>query len=427
MTEKPKKKADRTILYVGLALVIIAIIALAVLWPTLFPPAPSPPSAPPAAPPKRVKVVIWTAWTGGEYDALKAVVEDFRAKNPNYDIEIVNVPFDQLKSKVIQAVPVGEGPDLFTGPHDWTGELAAAGAVIDISAKIAGFKGEYMESALSGVTLKGKVYGLPESIKLPALIVNTKLLPTPPKTLSELWPLMDQFKAKGMYALAYDVMNAYFSSCWFYGLGAYYLDPNTLETALDSPGAVQAFEIIKKFSAYLPPDIGYDMMTNLFLTGKSAMAINGPWWVGDLKKQFGENLEGIEITLIPAIDGKPARPFMTVEAVFVTKNAQDRGNLDEVVALAHYLTGEASIKLAKLAGHVPTWKKAAEDPAVKGDKVISSFMKQAEYGVPMPNVPEVGKMWEVVPAYLTQVYQGKMSPSDAAKAAAAELRQKLKG
>uniref|UniRef100_A0A7C4D3S8 Extracellular solute-binding protein n=1 Tax=Thermofilum pendens TaxID=2269 RepID=A0A7C4D3S8_THEPE len=354
-------------------------------------------------------------------------MEDFKAKNPNYEIDIVNVPFDQLKGKVIQAVPVGEGPDLFTGPHDWTGELAAAGVVADISKEIAAFRGEYMESALAGVELKGKVYGLPESIKLPALIVNTKLLPNPPKTLSELWPLMDQFKARGMYALAYDVMNAYFSSCWFYGLGAYYLDPNTLETALDSPGAVQAFEIIKRFSEYLPPDIGYDMMVNLFMNEKAAMAINGPWWIGDLKKKFGENLEGIEITLIPAIDGKPARPFMTVEAVFVTKNAADKGILKEVVELARYITGEASVKLAKLAGHVPTWKKALDDPAIKGDKVLAGFMQQAQYGVPMPNVPEVAKMWEVTPAYITQVYQGKMSPSDAARAAAAELRAKLKG
>ncbi|MEM1517230.1 MAG: extracellular solute-binding protein [Thermofilum sp.] len=417
-----KAKPRKTLLYAGIAIIVIAVLALAALWPMLFPPAPPAPSAP-----KPVKVVIWTAWTGGEYDALKAVVEDFKAKNPNYEIDIVNVPFDQLKGKVIQAVPVGEGPDLFTGPHDWTGELAAAGVVVDISKEIAAFRGEYMESALAGVELKGKVYGLPESIKLPALIVNTKLLPNPPKTLSELWPLMDQFKARGMYALAYDVMNAYFSSCWFYGLGAYYLDPNTLETALDSPGAVQAFEIIKRFSEYLPPDIGYDMMVNLFMNEKAAMAINGPWWIGDLKKKFGENLEGIEITLIPAIDGKPARPFMTVEAVFVTKNAADKGILKEVVELARYITGEASVKLAKLAGHVPTWKKALDDPAIKGDKVLAGFMQQAQYGVPMPNVPEVAKMWEVTPAYITQVYQGKMSPSDAARAAAAELRAKLKG
>ncbi|MEM0335955.1 MAG: extracellular solute-binding protein, partial [Thermofilum sp.] len=184
-----KAKPRKTLLYAGIAIIVIAVLALAALWPMLFPPAPPAPSAP-----KPVKVVIWTAWTGGEYDALKAVVEDFKAKNPNYEIDIVNVPFDQLKGKVIQAVPVGEGPDLFTGPHDWTGELAAAGVVVDISKEIAAFRGEYMESALAGVELKGKVYGLPESIKLPALIVNKKLLPTPPKTLSELWPLMDQFK-----------------------------------------------------------------------------------------------------------------------------------------------------------------------------------------------------------------------------------------
>ncbi|ABL78455.1 extracellular solute-binding protein [Thermofilum pendens] len=413
--EKGKKGVNKLLIAVAV-LVIVALAAVA-LYP-MFAPKPAP---------KQVKITIWTAWTGGEYDALKAVIDDFRAKNPNYQIDIVNVPFDQLKNKVIQAVPVGEGPDLFTGPHDWTGELVQAGALVDITDKVSAFKGEYMESALQGVTLKGKIYGLPESIKLPALIVNKKLLATPPKTLDELWSIMDQFKAKGMYGLAYDVQNAYFSSCWFYGLGAYYLDPNTLETALDSPGAVQAFQIIAKFSKYLPPDISYDMMTNLFMNGKAAMAINGPWWIGDLKKAFGENLADIEITLIPAIDpAHPARPFMTVEAVFVTKNAAERGVLDEAIALAHYITGEASVKLAKMAGHVPTWKNAMKDPAVSGDKVISAFFKQAEYGVPMPNVPEVAQMWNVVPKYISQVYQGQLSPQDAAKAAAQELRAALK-
>ncbi len=167
------------------------------------------------------------------------------------------------------------------------------------------------------------------------------------------------------------------------------------------------------------------MAVNYFLEGKSAMIINGPWFVADLKKVFGEELADIGFALIPKVDGKWASPYMTVESVVMTRNAAERGVREEAFKLVRFLTTEGALVLAKEAGHVPAWKAAYEDPDVKGNRVIVAFFEQAKYATPMPNVPEMSVMWQVVPGWLAKVYHGEVTPEEAATNCAKELRDKL--
>jgi arabinogalactan oligomer / maltooligosaccharide transport system substrate-binding protein len=45
------------------------------------------------------------------------------------EVKVEIVDFGQIKDQVGVAGPAGEGPDIFVGAHDWTGELAANGAI----------------------------------------------------------------------------------------------------------------------------------------------------------------------------------------------------------------------------------------------------------------------------------------------------------
>jgi len=75
------------------------------------------------------------------------------------DVQVELVPFGDIRDQVTQAGPAGEGPDIFVGAHDWTGELAANGIIdpIDISAKT----DEFIPVALQGFNFEGQNYAVP--------------------------------------------------------------------------------------------------------------------------------------------------------------------------------------------------------------------------------------------------------------------------
>jgi arabinogalactan oligomer / maltooligosaccharide transport system substrate-binding protein len=72
-------------------------------------------------------------------------------------VEIVD--FGQIKDQVGVAGPAGEGPDVFVGAHDWTGELAANGAIDPID--LGGKSGDFFEVALDAFNCEGNLYAVP--------------------------------------------------------------------------------------------------------------------------------------------------------------------------------------------------------------------------------------------------------------------------
>ena len=66
-------------------------------------------------------------WTGldAEFPVIQKVVADFQ-RQTGLRVEMLKVPFEQLRNKFLIAAPAGLGPDLVIGPQDWVGVLATA-------------------------------------------------------------------------------------------------------------------------------------------------------------------------------------------------------------------------------------------------------------------------------------------------------------
>jgi len=365
-------------------------------------------------PPPTGTVTLWTAWSGGEREALTDVLNEFTEEYGQYITVLVeDVPFDSLQNKLITAVPTSVGPDLYTGPHDWVGLFVKAGILTSVDAKLdAAKRANFVEAGLKGVSFVGHTYGLPESLKVPTLIYNKEMVTSPPATTDELLSLMAQFKENNQYALVYDVTNAYFSVAWFHGYDAYFLDPSTLDVALNTSGGVKAAELINEMRDYMPSDVNYDLMMALFTQKKAGMIINGPWAIADIKNAGFDPATNLGFALLPSVSGGGrAKPYMTIEGVYITKNAVERGVFDAAWFFAYWLVTKGVVTMAKEAGHIPTYSPAAEDPAISSDPVILAFVNQSRYSVPIPNVPQMSIIWSVVPTYLSAVWTGTMTPS----------------
>ena len=88
-----------------------------------------------------------------------------------------------------------------------------------------------------------------------------------------------------------------------------------------------------KDQASCPPSRPAALITSLFNEGKAAMVFSGPWFLGEIAKDIDYGVAPLP-NLVEA-GGKPMRPWMTVEGVFVSAQSKHK---DAAFDFVKYLT-----------------------------------------------------------------------------------------
>ena len=131
-------------------------------------------------------MTLWHAWTGAEQEALQSAVGAFASNNPAIQVNLLQVPFDQLKNKFTVEASTGGGPDLLIGPKDWIGELAQANLIQAMDDVAPDLLATLNPAAVTADSYKGKVWAVPESTEAMALFYNTSKVASPPTSVDEL-------------------------------------------------------------------------------------------------------------------------------------------------------------------------------------------------------------------------------------------------
>ena len=142
----------------------------------------------------QVEVTFWHAYGTGSAEevALAKVLEQAAVDLPQYQINVLQVPFNDIYNKYRTDVAAGGGPDMFIAPNDSLGDDARAGLIMDITDLAAGKLEGVNQLGIDGMTVDGQLYGVPESLKAVAFWYNTDLMPTPPATTDELKTMMEE-------------------------------------------------------------------------------------------------------------------------------------------------------------------------------------------------------------------------------------------
>ena len=378
----------------------------------------------PGAAVAQAKLVVWHSYRGGEKAAFEKVVAAYNAR-PDTKIKVdpLAVPFDAFADKISAAVPRGKGPDLFIYAQDRMGGWVEAGNTvepIDFYVDDA-LKGRFIPTTVEALTYRGNLYGLPLDYKVIALIHNKKLLKTPPKTTGELVKVAQGLtnKAAGKFGLAWSYGDFYYVASLLNGFGGGVFDKATRPT-MNAPENVKALELLVKWekAGFMPAEPPSALITSLFNEGKAPMVFSGPWFLGEVASDIEYG-----VAPLPTIDeagGKPMRPWMTVEGVFISAQSQHK---DAAFEFTKYVTGTEAGKVMALEGRQsPAVKAVYDDPKVQADPVLSAFRKQVEVAVPMPNVAEMTMMWSPATTALNKVNAGN-SPKEAMDVAQKALQK----
>lgn len=93
------------------------------------------------------EVTFWHAYGTGSAEevVLAKILEQAATDLPQYKINVLQVPFNDIFNKYNTDVAAGGGPDMFIAPNDELGNLARTGTILDITSLVEGKLGDYSE------------------------------------------------------------------------------------------------------------------------------------------------------------------------------------------------------------------------------------------------------------------------------------------
>jgi arabinogalactan oligomer/maltooligosaccharide transport system substrate-binding protein len=353
-------------------------------------------------------LVVWHAYRGAEKAAFEKVVAAYNARpGATAQVTTLAVPYDAFADKISAAVPRGKGPDVFIYAQDRLGGWIEAGNTvepIDFYVDDA-IKGRYIPTTVEALTYRGSLWGLPLNYKVIALVYNRKLAKELPKTTADLVPIARKLtnKAAGRFGLAYAYNDFYYHAALLNGFGGHVFDASGKPT-LNAPENVKSMELLQRWikDGIVPGEPSSALITSLFNDGKAAMVFSGPWFLGEVAKGVD-----VAVATLPAVseaDGKPMRPWMTVEGVYVAAPSKQK---DAAFDFVKYVTDVDAARTLALEGRQsPASKKVYDDPKVASDPILGAFRKQVEVALPMPNLPEMTMVWSPATTAMNKIIRG---------------------
>ena len=357
-----------------------------------------------------------TVWVGPNRDvaALQAIGDRFTEE---LGIPVTVLEVDPLPEKFQQAAATGDGPDLALYAHDRFGEWAAGGLISPVTLSPATSEG-LVDTALDAVSFGGKVWGYPVSVEAVGLIWNKALVDAPPESFEEIG---DMEIADGRAPILWDYDNTYFTFPLLAANGGYAFEKvdgsyDGSRTGVNTEGAIEGAEVLDAMieAGTMPKGVDYGVMDAAMSRGDVAMVINGPWaWAG-LK---GAGID-FAVAPLPSVGGKPAVPFVGVQAFAVNAASPNKDLAAEFVenhlmsdeSLAEWNARDALGTLADLSAS-----------AGQTDPNVVATLEIAKSGVPMPSNPEMGAFWSAMEPALANITSQAQEPKAALDDAAARI------
>ncbi len=370
------------------------------------------------------KLVIWES-AGPETDFVNTVKDQFTAET---GIEIEVVPVDQLSqaSKLALDGPAGKGADIVVWPHDRIGQSVLEGllAPLPVTEKDLAL---FIDSTVDAMSYEGKVYGLPYSLETTALIYNKDLLPAVPNTMDSLFTIAKELTDDDNYGFLYPISDFYFSYGFLGGYGGYVFKQtdsglDTEDIGFATVGGVQGAELLVRFrtEGIIPEGTDYGVSDGLFKEQKVAAIINGPWAFAEYKKA-GVNYG---IAPLPKLsNGQYPTTFIGVKGYYISAFSE---NKDAALQFIKWLTTkEMAYKHYQMNAIIPTNEEVIAMPEFQENKDFLAFATQASRGVPMPNVPEMGQVWDPMANAITIMLNGEADPELAMELAVEQILENI--
>jgi len=337
---------------------------------------------------KEVEINFSTIWVGADTKAapVKELVEEFNTANAG-KIKVTiqeNPDPDGYRSKINTMLGSGSAPDVFSFNPDQTSFMFYDSDVLmDFTEDLKGdWANNFVGGSIESATVNGRTKSLPFEMGYTPIWYNMDIFEEAgvneiPATYDEFWDACEKIKAAGYTPTSQMTggTNAWTSMLWYCHILNALAGPNVWEKDFATdPVFVEAAEILNKMyqdGNTTVDAIGGDagVSGGHFLKGKTAMFINGPWYIGRVESEAPDVFDAVEIGPGPGAEfsnGQVGFP----QSNLVAANTDDPAKKDAVLKFLKWMTTpENAARISQASGAML----AVKTPGVTGNKVQTQF------------------------------------------------------
>lgn len=352
---------------------------------------------------------------GVSHTAMESAVEAFEAANPGITVNRTSFAYSDLATAIVQGGVGGSVPDVAIVDVVDTQNFASLGLLQDVTDAVGDRSGEYFDGPWQSTQVDGKTYGLPLNSNNLALYYNKDVFEAAGAEVPTTW---DELRTTGLELSSTENTGIAMSGVkneqgTFQFLPFLWQTGGDLDTfATDGATALQYLKDLIDDGSMSSSVANYsqeDARTQ-FVNGKSAMMINGPWELQNLKDA------GINYGVAPLPAGVEAATGLGGENVVTfAEGAQP----EAAIAFLEFLAGSEGAKIycdesGQLSARVDLEGQLAlsEDPDMQVFEAQLDVAHARAYGA---NYNEISA---AVQEALQKVLTGAASAEDAAATAA---------
>ncbi len=377
---------------------------------------------------------FWAQYDGVTEDYRAKLQADFNKIDPNVQIEIVPVPWDQMKDKLTTSLAAGSPPDISIIGTRWLLEYSDLDQLADPTKFVSkATLDDILAGAKEGV-IKGKLMGLPVAAGARFLAINNSIAKNVPKTMEELEKYAIAANSPpdhyGLFMVGQKNTELTEFAYYLYAAGGDFFAKNADgsfgKSTVNSPEAVKALTFMEKLANKdKVVEEGYLGLTRiqghpLFYANKIGYVMIGAW-VDSAMKQAGAKFP-VTYAQIPGFAGKPSTPLIITDSIAFFSGAK---NLKAAGKFIDFWYGKASGastkgKFDELAGFPPVTKSASSLPAFNSP-MYKVMAEAAAHAKGWPLIATWDQCQDVIWDAVSKVYLEQASPQEALDEAAAAI------
>jgi multiple sugar transport system substrate-binding protein len=336
-------------------------------------------------------------------DFIEKKAAEFTAKNPDITIKLQEDPSGDYEVKLLAAIAAGNAPDIVNVLDFLFPQYASRGILAEVDTPAFGAENNaalealFQPQALSGLTIDGKIYGIPEEFNTLALFINKEHFKEAgldaedkanwPKTWNDLLEVSAKLTKEDGSRLGFNwVWNLdpywYAQQYWpvLQQYGCDVVDANGKAT-INSDACVKAFT--ETWQALIDKKIGGPTMATVnpvnalqdFSEGRQSMAIAGIWapplFSDEVKEQY-------VVAPLPQLDPANPKTLLNSYALAVTESSKHKKEAFEFLS---FLTADSDGYLAAT-GYVTgrkDWDKSETAKNTRGADIFAEGQKHGSF------------------------------------------------
>ena len=384
---------------------------------------------------KEVELVLWCgSW---KEDFTIPVINEFEEKNPGIKVRVEYWPWDGMIDKFLIALKNDNGPDVINLAVDWTITFEAMGKLAPLDEFIAADKmdmSDFFEGALQTARYNGKTYALPYRSEAMGIFFNKKIFKEAglnPDKAPETWPqLLEYAKATtkgdvfGWGLLGRDPENLFSQLIvMIWSNGGEILNDDYTKCTLNEPAAVEAaqfyVDLYRKYKVtpLSTMENNEEENVNLFTNEKVAMVMSGNYSIEKILKANPNIQMG---TAVPP-------KWKTIKLRLAGWNTAITNTCKNKEAAWKLIKFLSSTEISPRYSHTfPGRKSAAKNEKYYKDPYQKAFLDLLNYSYPMPQVPQMSQIKQIVYDQMQYALVGEKTGEQAMNDAVKEIDPLLK-